>query len=239
MSGPVEHRRAPVVLDGARGGTRTHTPPKGSGGLSPLRLPIPPPGPAETIAPAPKTAESRDVPGSSTAPRLGHTVVDRRQFARIIDRQPQRRPSPICLRPRQPIGSHHTLDHVGDHRRPRAPFQLDSDRGHTPTEPERAMHIRQPWRRPKPGHHKGAQTSRLPEGTGRGSKSKTRCFHRSPLCQWGVTVHWLWATSQPPRGCHGGVRRSGGGSKAGAQPGAAGGVGRCLLYTSPSPRDRG
>ena len=30
---------------GARGETRTHTPPGGLGGLSPLRLPIPPPGP--------------------------------------------------------------------------------------------------------------------------------------------------------------------------------------------------
>ena len=40
---------AVIPIHRARGGTRTHTPPERPGGLSPLRLPIPPPGPASTV----------------------------------------------------------------------------------------------------------------------------------------------------------------------------------------------
>ncbi len=185
-----------------------------------------PPPRSHLSSPGPKVAGCRRRSTSGASACLDHAVVDGREFARIIDRKPQRRSGPIGLGSGQPIGRNHTFDHVGDDRRPRAPFQLDGNRGHTPTEPERAVYTLQPRRRPEPGHHKGAQTSRMPERTGRGSKSKTRRFHRSPLCQWGVTVHPLGTTLPTPRRCHGGVRRSGGGSKAGAQPGPAGGVGR-------------
>ena len=184
-----------------------------------------PPRRSRPVFPGPKVAGYQRRATSGTSACLDHGVVDGREFARIIDRKPQRRSGPIGLGSGQSIGRNHTFDHVGDDRRPRAPFQLDGNRGHTPTEPERAVYTLLPRRRPEPGHHKERRRAACPSERAR-SKSKTRRFHRSPLCQWGVTVHPLRTTLPTPRRCHGGVRRSGGGSKAGAQPGPAGGVGR-------------
>ena len=118
-----------------------------------------PPRRSRPVFPGPKVAGYQRRATSGTSACLDHGVVDGREFARIIDRKPQRRSGPIGLGPRQPIGRNHTFDHVGDDRRPRAPFQLDGNRGHTPSEPERAVYTLQPRRRPEPGHHKGAQTS--------------------------------------------------------------------------------
>ena len=58
---PAPARRAPPAGSDSRrrGGVRTHTPPEGLGGLSPLRLPVPPPGPDVTVAEPAPVAERR------------------------------------------------------------------------------------------------------------------------------------------------------------------------------------
>ena len=56
----------------ARGGVRTHTPPEGLGGLSPLRLPVPPPGPEPSRGHGCERRTVRGPPGGSRHVAGGH-----------------------------------------------------------------------------------------------------------------------------------------------------------------------
>ncbi len=100
------------------------------GGLSPLRLPIPPPGPASTV------------PGRPARGPDGTQRLCRHKLTRVVDCEPQHRTSTIGLHPRHPVRHYHTLDHVGHHGRPRTPLERNRNARHAATPPDRSMHTR-------------------------------------------------------------------------------------------------
>lgn len=115
----------------AQDGVRTRTTPEGPGGLSPLRLPIPPPGPCSTV-PGPTPLHRRRLRSS--------------KLTRVVDSKPQRSTSPVGFRTRQVVRHHHTLDHVGNHRRPRAALESHRHSRHPSSTPQRPMDPRKAGR---------------------------------------------------------------------------------------------